>query len=275
MLRLGLAALAAALVSCALTAPAWALHDVTLSGNAVRTQRVSVGDHRWYTLEAQVQRTLDAQSSIGLDCGGRDHRTAVPALDSAPLRITVAARADRRACTVTLRNRGGTTSFAALKVSLGHHRLSVLGADVSSLAKSEDLGGVYGYWHGTLADLQCNVDDVATHYGQDVIVAETAYPFTLPSDDGLENIIFDQSQLVPGYAATPEGQAAWLRDLLTIVRAVPDGRGLGAFWWDATWTVVDGNGWSPRDPQSGNGWENQALFDYRDRVLPAADEFRR
>ena len=133
----------------------------------------------------------------------------------------------------------------------------------------------YGYWHGTLADLQFNLDDVTAHYGKDVIVAETAYPFTLPSEDALENIIFDQSQLVPGYAATPDGQAAWLRDLLTIVRAVPDGRGLGTFWWEATWTAVAGNGWSPRDPQSGNGWENQALFDYRDRLLPATDELRR
>jgi arabinogalactan endo-1,4-beta-galactosidase len=76
-------------------------------------------------------------------------------------------------------------------------------------------------------------------------------------------------------APTPDGQAAWLRDLLSIVRAVPDGRGLGAFWWEATWTAVDGNGWSPVDPQSGNGWENQALFDYNDRLLPAADELLR
>jgi arabinogalactan endo-1,4-beta-galactosidase len=133
----------------------------------------------------------------------------------------------------------------------------------------------YGYWHGTLADLQFNLDDVATHYGKDVIVAETAYPFTLPSEDGLDNIIGSESLLVPGCAATPDGQATWLRDLLSIVRAVPDGRGLGAFWWEATWTAVDGNGWSPVDPQSGNGWENQALFDYNDRLLPAADEMRR
>ena len=55
------------------------------------------------------------------------------------------------------------------------------------------------------------------------------------------------------------------------MRAVDDG--LGYFWWEATWTAVPGNGWSPRDPQSGNGWENQALFGYDDRLLPAGDEF--
>ena len=49
-------------------------------------------------------------------------------------------------------------------------------------------------------------------------------------------------------------------------------RGLGVFWWEATWTAVPGNGWSPVDPASGNGWENQALFGYDNRLLPAADE---
>ena len=58
---------------------------------------------------------------------------------------------------------------------------------------------------------------------------------------------------------------------MSIVRAVPGGRGLGVFYWDATWTAVPGNGWSPRDPTSGNGWENQALFDFNDRPLPAME----
>jgi arabinogalactan endo-1,4-beta-galactosidase len=128
----------------------------------------------------------------------------------------------------------------------------------------------YGYWHGTLTQLQANLDDVTARYGKDVIVVETAYPFTLGSEDELQDIIHADSQLVPGYPATPAGQADWLRDLATTVRAVD--RGLGYFWWEATWTAVPGNGWSPLDPRSGNGWENQALFGYDDRVLPAADE---
>jgi arabinogalactan endo-1,4-beta-galactosidase len=32
---------------------------------------------------------------------------------------------------------------------------------------------------------------------------------------------------------------------------------------------VPGGGWDPTNPNSGNGWENQALFDYNDRALPA------
>jgi arabinogalactan endo-1,4-beta-galactosidase len=133
----------------------------------------------------------------------------------------------------------------------------------------------YPYWHGSLADLQRNLNDVSAHYGKDVVVVETAYPFTLDAGDATPNLIGLPEQLAPGYTATPEGQAAFVRDLLAIVRAVPGGRGLGAFYWDATWTAVPGNGWDPTDPASGNSWENQALFDFEGRALPVLGEFRR
>jgi UTP--glucose-1-phosphate uridylyltransferase/Glycosyl hydrolase family 53 len=127
----------------------------------------------------------------------------------------------------------------------------------------------YGYWHGTFAELQANLDDVTARYGKDVAVVETAYPFTLAGEDHEGQIIDLESELVAGYTATPDGQADWLRDIQTVVRAVP--RGLGTFWWEATWTAVEGNGWSPPNPASGNGWENQALFGFGDSgLLPDA-----
>jgi len=36
--------------------------------------------------------------------------------------------------------------------------------------------------------------------------------------------------------------------------------------------AVDGAGWDPEDPTSGNAWENQALFDFSRRLLPSAAE---
>ncbi len=127
----------------------------------------------------------------------------------------------------------------------------------------------YGYWHGTLAQLRTNLHDAASRYGKDVLVAETAYPFRLGSKDNHEDIIAGPSQLVPGYPATPQGQTAWMRDIGQVVASVPGGRGLGIFYWEPAWTAVPGNGWDESDPSSGNGWENQALFDYDDRALPA------
>ena len=130
----------------------------------------------------------------------------------------------------------------------------------------------YPFWHGTLAELQYNLDDISARYDKDVIVVETAYPFTSLEDDGLANIV-SKRMVLPGYPFTAAGQLAMFRDIMAVVRAVPDGRGLGVFWWDATWTAVPGNGWEPGNPDSENGWENQALFDFSGRALPALDEF--
>ncbi|GAA2429390.1 arabinogalactan endo-1,4-beta-galactosidase [Streptomyces glaucus] len=131
----------------------------------------------------------------------------------------------------------------------------------------------YGYWHGTLHDFQTTLDDAAARYGKPVFVAETAYPFRLDSKDAHENIIDTADELVAGYPASTAGQTRWMNDVASIVEAVPDGRGLGVFYWEATWTAVPGNGWDPADPSSGNGWENQALFGYDDRALPAMSWF--
>ncbi len=120
----------------------------------------------------------------------------------------------------------------------------------------------YGYWHGPLSDLQTTLDDLSARYGKSVFVAETAYPFTLANNDSLTNNIATGSQLVAGYPATQAGQAANFRDVLNVVEAVPNNRGLGAFYWEPTWTAVAGNGWDPTDPASGDAWENQAMFDY-------------
>lgn len=131
----------------------------------------------------------------------------------------------------------------------------------------------YGYWHGPLSDFQTTLDDAASRYGKPVFVAETAYPFRLDSDDSLTNQIDTTGELVSGYPASASGQLAWMNTVANIVEAVPNGRGLGVFYWEATWTAVTGNGWDPTDASSGNGWENQALFGYDDRALPSMSWF--
>ena len=55
----------------------------------------------------------------------------------------------------------------------------------------------YGYWHGTLAQLQANLDDITARYDKDVVVVETAYAFTLEDDDGWPNIIGTEAPWCP------------------------------------------------------------------------------
>jgi arabinogalactan endo-1,4-beta-galactosidase len=130
----------------------------------------------------------------------------------------------------------------------------------------------YPYWHGSLAELQYNLNDISARYDKDVIVVETAYAFTDRDNDNYANIV-TQELAVAHYPLTPEGQRDMLRNVMSVVRAVEGGRGLGVFYWDATWTGVEGNGWDNTDPSTGNAWENQALFDFDGNALPALEEY--
>lgn len=132
----------------------------------------------------------------------------------------------------------------------------------------------YPYWHGSLENLQSSLNKTATLFGKDIIVVEFAYPFTLANDDTHENIILEESQLTAGYPASPEGQQVMTRQIMNIVSQIPNDHGLGVFYWDGTWTAVDGNGWDPTDPSAGNAWENQALFNFDGEALPALSEFQ-
>jgi arabinogalactan endo-1,4-beta-galactosidase len=131
----------------------------------------------------------------------------------------------------------------------------------------------YTYWHGPLGYLQANLLDLSGRYGRPLLVAETAYGFTTAEQDHEKNIFTAELAATAGWPATPRGQAEALRDLFHTVAAVPGA--LGVVYWEPTWTAVEGAGWDPADPTSGDGWENQALWDYDGKALPALSVFRR
>jgi len=131
----------------------------------------------------------------------------------------------------------------------------------------------YCYWHGSLSSLQNNLNDISARYGKPVVVVETAYGFTLAQKDSEPNIFNQSLQGNCGYPASAQGQTDAVRAVINVVRNVPNGRGLGFFYWEPTWTAVTGAGWDPTNPNSGNGWENQALFDYNSRALPSISIF--
>jgi len=129
----------------------------------------------------------------------------------------------------------------------------------------------YAMWHGNLAALQANLNDLATRYGKDIVVAETAYPWTLSNGDDLGNFVTDASQLPDGalYPATPTGQAGYFEALRDILRAVPNGRGAGFLDWEPEW--IPGVGW---EPGAGNPNDNLTMFDFNGAALPSVRAFR-
>jgi arabinogalactan endo-1,4-beta-galactosidase len=118
----------------------------------------------------------------------------------------------------------------------------------------------YPWWHGTLDQLRANLDDLARRYRKDVYVVETAYPWGW--DDAPGEHVYNGPKLEDGYPATPEGQAAFLRRVEAIVRAVPDGRGKGLLYWAPTWISTK---------KRHSPYHNLAVFDGEGRALPAVD----
>ena len=129
----------------------------------------------------------------------------------------------------------------------------------------------YSYWHGPIADMKTNVADLKSRYGKPVIIVETAYPFTLAENDHEKNVIHSPDQLSPDFPATPAGQANNFR---AVLKAAGSAGATGVFYWEPTWTAVEGNGWDLANPDSGDQWENQALFDYEAKALPAMSAFK-
>ena len=129
----------------------------------------------------------------------------------------------------------------------------------------------YPFWHGPLTDLSANLADTATRYGKPLVVVETAYPWTLGNGDQLENFITDPGQLPDGdaYPATPQGQAAYFEALRTVLRQVPNGRGVGFVDWSPEW--IPGVGWAPGE---GNPNDNLTMFDWHGAALPSVNAFR-
>lgn len=129
----------------------------------------------------------------------------------------------------------------------------------------------YPIWHGSLADLQSNLDDLAIRYGKDIVIAETAYPWTTANGDSLENFYTGAVPLPDQgtYPTTPAGQVAFFERQRQILHDVPDGRGLGFFDWEPGW--IPGVGW---EPGAGTPNDNLTMFDFDGNALPSLRAFR-
>jgi arabinogalactan endo-1,4-beta-galactosidase len=120
----------------------------------------------------------------------------------------------------------------------------------------------YAKWSKwNLAQLKDTIAEAKKRYGKDVIVVETAYPFTLENADSMPNLLGNDS-LIPGYPATPEGQHRYMVDLMQLT---VDAGGIGVVYWEPYW--VSTNCSTPFG--KGSGWENATWFDERDHeALP-------
>lgn len=126
----------------------------------------------------------------------------------------------------------------------------------------------YCYWHGTLANLWKVITDVKARYAKDVVIVETAYPFTSANADSTPNTIDGSpGTLCDGIPATWEGQA---QNFEWVQNTARDAGAVGVFYWEPTWIATKGNGWDPADiTGTGDGWDNMAVFDWGGKLNPS------
>lgn len=126
----------------------------------------------------------------------------------------------------------------------------------------------YPIWHGkSLNNLKTTMQNLSVSNDKQILIAETAYPFTLDWNDWTNNIVgLDEQLILPEYPATVEGQSKFIKDIKIITQELE--KGIGFCYWGAELIAWNGNQAIDASP-----WENQALFDFNNKALPVLREF--
>lgn len=126
----------------------------------------------------------------------------------------------------------------------------------------------YPMWHGkSLDQLQSTLISLGSQFNKDIVIAETAYPFTLGWNDYTNNVIGLSSQILSEYPATEQGQKDFFIRMKNIVVNTP--RGIGLSYWGAEFIAFKGN-----VSTNCSSWENQALWDFNNTALPAISAYK-
>jgi len=125
----------------------------------------------------------------------------------------------------------------------------------------------YPIWHGKdLDQLENRINSLASKYNRQVVIAETAYPFTLDYNDWTNNIVGLNEHLIAGYAASAQGQKEYLETIIQMLKE--SDAAIGFSYWGTELVA-----WNGAESTQGSPWENQALFDFNNKALPALEVF--
>ncbi len=129
----------------------------------------------------------------------------------------------------------------------------------------------YPIWHGkSLTTLSNTITNLSMMYNKEVVIAETAYPFTLNWNDWTNNIVGMENQLIlPDFPPTVVGQRDFIKSIRELMQAIPNRKGIGLCYWGAELVA-----WKGTQATNASPWENQALFDFQNQVLPALIELK-
>lgn len=127
----------------------------------------------------------------------------------------------------------------------------------------------YPIWHGKdLEALKNKIDELGNDNGKEIIIAETAYPFTFDWNDWTNNIVGSEEQILPVYTASPQGQKAFIKRIKTVLFEEVN-HGLGFCYWGGELIA-----WKGAQATDASPWENQALFNFENKALPVLEAFK-
>jgi arabinogalactan endo-1,4-beta-galactosidase len=106
----------------------------------------------------------------------------------------------------------------------------------------------------SISDVGAHVTYLRQEFGKEVMIVETAYPWTFEAvNETADNIL---NQGVRGYPVTIEGQRQFMIDL---TQSLISNGGLGVVYWEPAWVSTE---CSTRWGQ-GSHWENATFFDFQ------------
>ena len=113
------------------------------------------------------------------------------------------------------------------------------------------------------------IERLRAAYGVDVMVVETAYPYTLTGSGDTSPNVLGADSVEPGYPATPVGQRDYM---VALTRIVLRAGGVGVVYWAPDWISTRcKTRWG-----TGSTWENATWFDVAHdwNALPVTDFLR-
>ncbi len=147
----------------------------------------------------------------------------------------------------------------------------LLAAERAGVTDFDMIGLSYyvGWSDQTLQAMGDVVQYLGDRFDKAVVIAETAYPWTISGADESAGNILGRDFLADGYAPTPAGQRQFMTDLTQTV--IING-GTGVIYWEPAWVSTDCFTLWGR----GSHWENATFFDFqRDNALHEGIDYLR
>jgi arabinogalactan endo-1,4-beta-galactosidase len=136
------------------------------------SQTISGLANDWYTLRGWIRSSGGQNEAyMAFTCGSNESRVYVPSTSPGYrwIQLVVSNQVTDGQCTISFYSDGDENTWASfddIELASGQSALSILGADISSLKKSEDMGGDYRYADGTVADALQILKDHGLNYAR-------------------------------------------------------------------------------------------------------------